>query len=443
MALFLSYSRGAMAAAAIGILLWIWFVPLRLRALTLVAVASAGAAPVIVWALSKDAFTKNQVPIDVRRSVASEFGIFLIATALLLLAAGLAVGFRVARRPPLSPLRLRAGMVTAVVACLVPIGLFTALSLSDRGFKGTVTASLEALTSPNSKTPGGPSRLTTASSSRARYWREAGNVFEDHIAAGTGAGTFGVARLRYRTNELVSGHAHGFVVQTMADLGIVGVVAIALLTLAWLLAAARAIGLLPIPNRRRFDAERVGLVALALSALVYGLHSAIDWTWFVPGPTVMAVAAAGFVAGRAPLGSRRAVFAGFGPGLGRAPRYLLAAASVVAALACAWAIWQPQRSDAETNRALDLLDKHQLPAAASAAGHARRIDPLSPDPVLAAASIEDARGFRHAAALATLITAVRRFPGEPQVWLARRVPARTPSGQAGRRAADPAAARSA
>jgi tetratricopeptide (TPR) repeat protein len=131
----------------------------------------------------------------------------------------------------------------------------------------------------------------------------------------------------------------------------------------------------------------------------------------------MAVAAAGFVAGRAPLGSRRAAFAGFGRGIGRAPRYLLAAASVVVALACAWAIWQPQRSDAENNRALDLLDKHQLTAAASAAGHARRIDPLSPDPVLAAASIEDARGFRHAA-LATLITAVRRFPGEPQVWLA-------------------------
>jgi hypothetical protein len=414
-ALFLSYSRGAMAAALVGMLVWLWYVPLRLRTLTLIAVASAGAAPVILWALSKDAFTKNYVPLDVRRSVGSAFGIFVLATGLVMLAAGLAIGFRVARRPPHAVARLRAGVIATAVAVLVPIGLFTALSLSDRGFRGTVNASLEALTSPTSKTPGGPSRLTTASSSRARYWREAGSVFEDHPAAGTGAGTFGVARLRYRTNVLASGHAHGFVVQTMSDLGIVGLVAIALLAIAWLWAAARAVGLLPRRQFRAWDAERAGLVALALCALVFALHSAIDWTWFVPGPTVMALAAAGFVAGRSALGSRRVAQAYTG-GLEHAPRYALAAAALLVALACSWAVWQPQRSDAETSRALDLLDKHQLPAAARAAASARRIDPLSPDPLLAGAAIDDARGMT-GAALAGLVEAVRRFPGEPQVWV--------------------------
>jgi O-Antigen ligase len=414
-ALFLSYSRGAMAAALVGILLWLWFVPLRLRTLTLLAVASAGAAPVILWALSKDAFTKNYVPLDVRRSVASEFGMFVLATGLIMLAAGLAIGFRVARRPPHAASRLRAGVVAATVAVLVPVGLFTALSLSDRGFRGTVNSSIEALTSPTSKTPGGPSRLTTASSSRARYWREAGNVFADNMAAGTGAGTFGVARLRHRTNALVSGHAHGFVVQTMSDLGIAGLVAIAALAVAWLLAAARAVGLVARRQFRAWDAERAGLVALALAALVFALHSAIDWTWFVPGPTVMAVAAAGVVAGRSALGSRR-VPQPYAGGLERGPRYSLVAASVLVALACAWAVWQPQRSDAETSRALDLLDKRQISAAAKAADDARRIDPLSPNPLLASAAIEDARGYK-AAALAHLVSAVKRFPGEPQVWV--------------------------
>ena len=413
-ALFLSYSRGAIAAPLIGTVLWTWYVPLRLRTITLLAVASAGAAPVILWALTKDAFTKNQVPLDVRRSVASAFGIFVLATGLLVLVAGLAIVFRVARRPPHAPARLRAGVAAAVVACLVPMGLFTALSLSDRGFSGTVRSSVEALTSPTSKTPGGPSRLTTASSSRARYWTEAGHVFADNPAAGTGAGTFGVARLRFRTSELVSGHAHGFVVQTMADLGIAGLVAITLLTAAWLAAAVRAVGLLPPGLPRPFDGQRVGVVALALCALVFGLQSAIDWTWFVQGPTVMAMAAAGLVAGRAVLGSRRPPSL-VAQGLGLRPRYALAAASVLAALTCAWAVFQPQRSDAENNHALDLLDRHQLTAAASAADHARRIDPLSPDPLLAAAAIDDARGDRNAA-LAVLVKAVRRFPGEPQVW---------------------------
>jgi tetratricopeptide (TPR) repeat protein len=240
-------------------------------------------------------------------------------------------------------------------------------------------------------------------------------VFGDNVAAGTGAGTFGVARLRFRDTELVSGHAHGFVVQTMSDLGVVGLVAIALLTAAWLWAAAHAVGLLPRGRRRTFDAERAGLLALALCALVFALHSAIDWTWFVPGPTVMAVAAAGFVAGRAALGSRRV--ARLVPhSLGPVPRYGLAAAAVVAALACAWTVWQPQRSDAETNRALDLLDKRQLAAAAHAADRAHRIDPLSPDPLVARAAIYDA-GASKDRALAQLVSAVRRFPGEPQVWV--------------------------
>ena len=273
---------------------------------------------------------------------------------------------------------------------------------------------MEALTSPTSKTPGGPSRLTVASSSRARYWTEAGHVFADNPAAGTGAGTFGVARLRFRTSELVSGHAHGFVVQTMSDLGIVGLIVITLLTAAWLAAAAGAAGLVPRGPPRPFDSERAGLVALALCALVFGLQSAIDWTWFVQGPTVMAVAAAGFVAGRAFLGSRRPASL-LAQHLGPRPRYALVAASLIAPLVCAWAIYQPQRSDAETNHALDLLDKHELAAAASAADHARRIDPLSPDPMLAAATIDDARADR-TAALAVLVKAVRRFPGEPQVW---------------------------
>jgi O-antigen ligase/polysaccharide polymerase Wzy-like membrane protein/tetratricopeptide repeat protein len=413
-ALFLSYSRGAIAAALIGTLVWIWYVPLRLRTITLLAVASAGAAPVILWALTKDAFTKNQVPLDVRRSVASAFGVFVLATGLLMLVAGLAIVFRVAVRPPRARARLRAGVAAGTVACLVPIGLFTALSLSDRGFSGTVRTSVEALTSPTSKTPGGPSRLTVASSSRARYWTEAGHVFADNAAAGTGAGTFGVARLRFRTSELVSGHAHGFVVQTMSDLGIVGLTVVTLLTAAWLAAAARAVGFVPRGPPRPFDAERAGLVALALCALVFGLQSAIDWTWFVQGPTVMAVAAAGFVAGRAILGSRRPASL-VAQHLGRVPRYALVAASAIAALVCAWTIYQPQRSDAETGHALDLLDKHQLAAAGSAADHARRIDPLSPDPMLAAAAIDEARGDR-TAALAVLVKAVRRFPGEPQVW---------------------------
>jgi tetratricopeptide (TPR) repeat protein len=131
----------------------------------------------------------------------------------------------------------------------------------------------------------------------------------------------------------------------------------------------------------------------------------------------MAVAAAGYVAGRSLLGARPRPLAETDRRLGSLPRYVFAAAAAIAALACAWAVWQPQRSDAESSRALQLLDRHRLKEAAEAADHARRIDPLTPNPLLAASAIADARGDRRAAVV-DLVRAVRRFPGEPQTWLA-------------------------
>jgi hypothetical protein len=411
-ALFLSYSRGALVVAGGAILLWLLLVPLRLRTITLLAVSLAGSAPVIGWALSRDAFTENDVPMIVRESAGPEFGIFLLATVLVLLIAGLSIGFRVARRAPGAPARLRVGLAAATVAALVPVGLVVALALSDRGIPKTVTASVESLTSTTASTEGGPGRLTQASSSRGRYWQQAIDVFEENPEAGAGAGAFQVTRLRHRKDQLVSRHAHGYVVQTMADLGIAGLVASVLAVLLWLGASARASGFVPRRRERRYDSERVALIALALCAVAFGAHSAIDWTWAVPAPSLMAVVAGGFVAGRALRRRERAAAAPLGWPL-RAP---FAVATLAAALLCAWAVWQPQRSDAESQRALDLIADGKLNEADRAADRAEEIDPLASKALLVRAAVEDARG-NQPRAHDILEEAVERFRGEPQVWI--------------------------
>ena len=142
------------------------------------------------------------------------------------------------------------------------------------------------------------------SSSRGGYWRQAVDVFEERPGLGTGAGTFGIARLPYRKDQTVSSHAHGFFTQTIADMGLLGLIAALALLAAWLVAAVRSTAL----GRRRegsqkpeWSPERTALCALALCAVTFGIQSAIDWTWFVPGPSAMALVAAGFVAGRGPL----------------------------------------------------------------------------------------------------------------------------------------------
>ena len=415
-AIFLSFSRGAIIAAAVGAIVWLAIVPLRLRSVTVLAVSAAGAAPLLLWALTKKAFTESSVPLPLREQVADDFGILLLTLLVLTLAAGLTLGFRVSRQAPAPKARLRFGATAAAVALIAPIVMFAAVETSDKGVSDRVSA----LADTKGETPGGPGRFTTGSSSRAKYWREARLVFEEEPALGTGAGTFGTARLRFRKDALVARQAHGYVAQTISDLGAVGLaLSVALLT-AWTIAAARALGF----GRggpdgsdgtdRQWTPERVGLAALAATAVTFGVQSVIDWTWFVPGPAVIALAAAGFVAGSA-RGQRRWADR---PSLRPLPwpRIAMAAAALLIVGVCAWSAWQPQRSHAEARTAYDLLDANKVDEADAAARKAEDINPLALEPLFARAAVLERKGDEKGAE-AQLNKAVREHRSDPASWL--------------------------
>jgi O-antigen ligase len=419
----LSQSRGALAAAAAGALLWFAFVPLRLRSLPALVLSALGIAPVAAWALSQDAFSKYAQPLAVKESVAGEFGLYLLATVVVLVVAGLAVNVGLTRITPPVAIRRRVGVAAVAVACAVPLVLFTSVAFSDRGLGGTIEDRVDELTSETAEAPSqGAGRLAATSNSRSSFWRESGKVFADRRSVGTGAGTFAISRLRHRKSEQVSRHAHGFVPQTLADLGLVGLAAALGLLLAWLASAARNTGLYPRLRRRGpiarrdWTTERVAMVSLSLVAIVFGLQSTIDWTWFVPGPAVMALAAAGFVAGRGPLSPLPDPQPMERPALRPSrPRAVAAAGIAVVALLFAWAIWQPESSDRASNQALDLLEQGEIGEAAAKASDAEDSNPLSPKPLLVQAAALTAAG-RERDAEATLERAVLLFPGDPQTW---------------------------
>jgi hypothetical protein len=419
----LTQSRGALAAIVIAAALWLALVPLRLRTVPIVVLPVLGAAPVAAWALSKDAFTKALQPSSAREAVAGDFGLMLLAMCVALLAAGLVVGMALARRAPSLPVRRRAGVALAVLACALPLVTLTSVAMSDRGLGGTISDRFNELTDESDAPPEGGARLSSVSSSRGAYWRQARHVFEDEPVAGTGAGTFGLSSLPYRGTSQGSRHAHGFLAQTAADLGSVGLAVVLALLAAWLAAAARAVGLVP---RRRprpeWTADRVAVSALALCALAFGLHSLVDWIWFVPGPTAAALTAAGFVAGRGML-----------PALGAAPvaepvleplslrgaerlRLVGAAAVLVTTLLCAWAVWQPERAARANDRALELVDQGKLSDAARQADRAREIDRYSPEPLYAKSAVLAAQGHR-VAGYHALEQAVIEHPRDPDPWV--------------------------
>jgi O-Antigen ligase len=332
------------------------------------------------------------------------------------------------RRAPSARLRRQIGIAAIAVACIVPLAAFTSVAFSERGIGDRI----DELTSETKVSPGeGGGRVFAASSSRGKYWREAFRVFDDRPLEGVGAGAFEKARLRHRTDASVTQHAHGWIPQTMADLGLIGLLVTTLLFLAWLLAALSATGLVPRrllrregdatpPPRRDWDTHRIAIVTLALVPFVFGIQSLLDWTWFIQEPAVMALIPAGYLAGLGPLGE------GTGraePASGRrriewrpdAGRVIAALVAVATALLLAWAIWQPEASDRATNEALALLDEKKFDQALAKTEDAEDLNPLTPDPLLVRASIETAAN-READAQTSLERAVLLFPGDPQTW---------------------------
>ena len=188
---------------------------------------------------------------------------------------------------------------------VIPVILLVALASAPGGVDGQVSKAWDQLTNPNAATPANtPDRLTATSSVRARYWEEAFDVHGVSPWIGTGAGAYATVRNRFRTGTLYVRHAHGYVPQTMADLGWAGL-ALSLLALGlWGWAALRTAGLRPRDRGLPWDAERVGMATLIAIALVFGVSSFVDWTWFVPANALMGLLAAAWVIARPPLRTR-------------------------------------------------------------------------------------------------------------------------------------------
>jgi tetratricopeptide (TPR) repeat protein len=137
----------------------------------------------------------------------------------------------------------------------------------------------------------------------------------------------------------------------------------------------------------------------------------IDWTWFIPGTTVLALVCAGWLAGRGPLAESAA------PARWRRDPLRLGAALGVAACALlvGYTILQPLRSVHSDNAVFSALDRGDIPAAQAAALRARHQDRLAVDPLFDLALVAQTGG-KPAAATAALEQAVRLQPRNPDTW---------------------------
>ena len=420
----LSFSRGSILAALVGVAIWLALVPQRLKTLAVLLPAAAGAALVTVWAFGNSALTDDRVPLARREDAGVEFGLVLLGMTVLLLVAGVLIERRARERPLPERTRRTLGKLALGSLAAVPLVVLVALAFSDRGIGGTVSDRWDDLTSKEQAPSNEPGRLIETGNVRTIYWSRALDVWREHRLAGAGAGSFAQAQLRFRDQPTQGRHAHGYVHQTLADLGLLGVAASLAALAAWLIATARTLHL-----RRRLasgldsGARRAAVPCPGGGRVRRALGDRLDLVR--PGGCGHRHLLRRL--GRRPRGDRAHRSQARPPRRPRPPACRCRAGARCAAgprwppvrsslpALAAIAVAQPWRADDEGDEALALLSEGDFAGARAAADRAHDINPLSIEPYFEQAEIEKAAG-RPRRATRPLEDAVRLEPASPEAW---------------------------
>jgi hypothetical protein len=160
----------------------------------------------------------------------------------------------------------------AAAALLVPLGVALALTQSRGAFASlAIGVAILAFERRAVLTWCSPFLLVglalVSGGDRPAYWRAAMHDVRDHPFLGSGPGTFGAAWLHYRDVPHMAVDAHNLYLQTLAELGPLGLLAlVAFLGAPVLLAHVES------------PVERAAFAAYA----AFLAHAAIDWDWQLP-----------------------------------------------------------------------------------------------------------------------------------------------------------------
>jgi hypothetical protein len=287
-ALYFTLSRGPMAGGAVGLLLYV--VVARPRGLltgALATVPTSAVATVVAYRaalLNSSSLTSTAAVVE-GHHVALVVGICVLVAAGLRLLLAFVADARLRKlfaRRLLRPAARRGAIAATVVAA---IAVLLALDVPDR-----LARAWRDFIGGGPTSSGGElhTRLTSFSDDgRTALWKVALHGFERSPLHGYGAGMYQTLWEQGRPTFNFTLDAHSLYLQTMADLGIPGI--LFLLTSI----GAVLVGL----SRRTRGLTRTIYGALLASAVVWVLHAGVDWDWQMPVVCIGFFAAAGAALG--------------------------------------------------------------------------------------------------------------------------------------------------
>lgn len=402
LALYLSGSRGGLLAVVVGVLVWLALAPDRLPRLATLAFSGAGGASLLAAAADRAEF-RDGVLVAAAREQGNDMLVYLvvICLAVALLQSGLSLGLRYGRRPAWTQPSRR--FCVAAFAALVVLGTGAALTGGAPGLVSDKWQEFRSAQNPNLTGSDVFARLGDLSgSNRYQYWESGLRAWETERLAGIGPGMFELWWARDGTHAEFIRDAHSLYVETLVELGIVGLALLAVaLALMLGLGAAGALRRGPSGGRNVAAGATAAVAAFAAGA-------AVNWTWEVGVLPVLALllAATALAATRTEAGqsNRRRVL----------PRATIAAVAAVAIVLIAIPV-ATTRSVRDSQAAARAGD---LPGALDRADQARRLQPYSSTPWLQRALVLEQAGALDEATR-SIVEATARSPQDWRLWLVR------------------------
>jgi hypothetical protein len=272
--LYFTFSRGAWIALAAGMLVVVLVDPRRLRALSALVVLAA-APTLAVWIASRsEALVRAGPPTNAAAEDGRRLALALLGLALAGALAALALDWIGRRARPARRQRLlAAALVSACVlggAATVWVTYGSPVALARKAYDSFAAQSAPRSASLNKRL------FTLSSPGRQEQWELALENFDAHPILGSGAGTYERYWLLHRSEPADLRDAHSLYLETVSELGVIGLALLMPVLVLPLVAALRA--------RRR------SLVPAATGAAVaFVVHAGLDWDWEMPAVSIAAL----------------------------------------------------------------------------------------------------------------------------------------------------------
>lgn len=275
---YLTFSRGALISLVVGLVVMVALDRRRLQLIAAMAAGSVGAVGAILAVHAHPALTIFQRQFGPQRTQGAQTAARLVALVPLTLGAAALFAGLEARISVPARVRTLAGACVVLTACLA-----VAAGVHRYGSPvGPVRDAISTFNKPAPTFPGGDLNRRFASLSlngRAVFWKAAWNQFTVHPLIGSGGATFHKYWMAHRPVKVLVYNAHTLELETMAELGVVGLVIVLAAIFAPIWAGIRS---------------RAHPLAAAVTAayVAFMVESSGDWTWQLPGATIAALACA-------------------------------------------------------------------------------------------------------------------------------------------------------